>query len=213
MHALLDWPARRERLRTVACARASSARRGASASRPSACCRTSSARPGSLCSPCGGAYQRPPAESYRRPPAQRARVRARRYVHRVGRTARLGREGEALLFLLPSERGYLAQLEAAGHALQELPLLPLLDALPGGPVRPCGALGRPPALGGGAEGHVCKAHPGTPGPAAAGRLAGCRGGGTCLGALVQPVSRRTSPCSPALCSGVCWPVAALAGQR
>jgi hypothetical protein len=108
--------------------------------------RAFSAGLGGLCRRCGGARRRPPAE--------RARVRARRYVHRVGRTARLGREGEALLFLLPSERGYLAHLAAAGHALQELPLLPLLDALPGGPVRPCGALARPPALGGGAEGHV-----------------------------------------------------------
>ena len=52
----------------------------------------------------------------------------------MGRTARLGREGEALLFLLPSERGYLAHLADAGHALQELPLLPLLDALPGSQV-------------------------------------------------------------------------------
>ncbi|KAK9826780.1 hypothetical protein WJX81_008505 [Elliptochloris bilobata] len=56
---------------------------------------------------------------------------ASEYVHRVGRTARLGQQGEALLFLLPSERGYLAHLAAAGHALQELQLLPLLDALPG----------------------------------------------------------------------------------
>ena len=55
----------------------------------------------------------------------------------MGRTARLGQAGEALLFLLPSERGYLAHLAAAGHALQELPLLPLLDALPGSQVGPC----------------------------------------------------------------------------
>lgn len=52
-------------------------------------------------------------------------------MHRVGRTARLGRGGEALLLLLPSERAYLGHLAAAGHALEEVPLLPLLDALPG----------------------------------------------------------------------------------
>ena len=67
-------------------------------------------------------------------PAVLERASACRYVHRVGRTARLGREGEALLFLLPSERGYLAHLAGAGHALQALPLLPLLDALPGSQV-------------------------------------------------------------------------------
>jgi len=146
--ALLDWPAGCERARIMARARSSSARDGVFSS---ACGPKYPAGPAAhacaVAGPAGGC-------SYWRPPAQRARVRARRYVHRVGRTARLGREGEALLFLLPSERGYLAHLEAAGHALQELPLLPLLDALPGGPVRPCGALARPPTLRGGAEWHT-----------------------------------------------------------
>ncbi|CAG8470704.1 5565_t:CDS:2 [Ambispora gerdemannii] len=36
------------------------------------------------------------------------------YVHRVGRTARLGKDGEAMLFLLPSEVGYIDSLEARG---------------------------------------------------------------------------------------------------
>ncbi|KAJ2783195.1 ATP-dependent RNA helicase dbp7 [Coemansia javaensis] len=36
------------------------------------------------------------------------------YLHRVGRTARLGRAGEAALFLLPSETGYLDVLAARG---------------------------------------------------------------------------------------------------
>ncbi|KAI9503973.1 P-loop containing nucleoside triphosphate hydrolase protein [Coemansia spiralis] len=36
------------------------------------------------------------------------------YLHRVGRTARLGRVGEAILFLLPSESGYLALLQEKG---------------------------------------------------------------------------------------------------
>ena len=53
-----------------------------------------------------------------------------RYVHRVGRTARLGACGEALLFLLPGERGYLARLGAAGMARQPADVLPALDLLP-----------------------------------------------------------------------------------
>ncbi|KAJ2030958.1 ATP-dependent RNA helicase dbp7 [Coemansia sp. S610] len=36
------------------------------------------------------------------------------YLHRVGRTARLGRVGEAILFLLPSESAYLALLQEKG---------------------------------------------------------------------------------------------------
>ncbi|KAJ1959263.1 ATP-dependent RNA helicase dbp7 [Dipsacomyces acuminosporus] len=36
------------------------------------------------------------------------------YLHRVGRTARLGRVGEAILFLLPSESSYLALLQEKG---------------------------------------------------------------------------------------------------
>ena len=53
-----------------------------------------------------------------------------RYVHRVGRTARMGRVGEALLFLLPSERGYLERLAAAGAQLEPADVLPALDMLP-----------------------------------------------------------------------------------
>ncbi|KAJ1993437.1 ATP-dependent RNA helicase dbp7 [Dimargaris cristalligena] len=36
------------------------------------------------------------------------------YVHRIGRTARIGRQGEALLFLLPSEMEYLKILKQQG---------------------------------------------------------------------------------------------------
>ncbi|KAJ2473890.1 ATP-dependent RNA helicase dbp7 [Coemansia sp. RSA 2322] len=36
------------------------------------------------------------------------------YLHRVGRTARLGRVGEAILFLLPSESAYMALLQEKG---------------------------------------------------------------------------------------------------
>ena len=53
-----------------------------------------------------------------------------RYVHRVGRTARMGRAGEALLFLLPSEREFIGALEATGTAVHEADLLSLLDDLP-----------------------------------------------------------------------------------
>ena len=42
------------------------------------------------------------------------------YVHRVGRTARIGREGNALLFLLPSEEEYLNLLH--NYKLQKLPV-------------------------------------------------------------------------------------------
>ncbi|KAI8086257.1 P-loop containing nucleoside triphosphate hydrolase protein [Halteromyces radiatus] len=40
------------------------------------------------------------------------------YVHRVGRTARLGKAGEARLFLLPSEMDYLPILKAQGMTIQ-----------------------------------------------------------------------------------------------
>ncbi|KAI9004101.1 P-loop containing nucleoside triphosphate hydrolase protein [Gaertneriomyces semiglobifer] len=40
------------------------------------------------------------------------------YVHRIGRTARLGREGQAILFLLPSEAEYLAILQKQGFSVQ-----------------------------------------------------------------------------------------------
>ncbi len=42
------------------------------------------------------------------------------YVHRAGRTARMGKRGDALLFLLPSERAYQGKLEKAGVAIREI---------------------------------------------------------------------------------------------
>lgn len=41
------------------------------------------------------------------------------YIHRVGRTARAGGTGKALLFLLETELGYLKYLKAAGVPLNE----------------------------------------------------------------------------------------------
>lgn len=43
----------------------------------------------------------------------------RDYIHRVGRTARAGKAGKSLLFLLPSELGYLRFLRAAKVPLNE----------------------------------------------------------------------------------------------
>jgi len=57
------------------------------------------------------------------------------YVHRVGRTARVGHSGEALLFLLPSELKYVDLLAARGVKLVQQPLLGLLPGLPGGAVQ------------------------------------------------------------------------------
>ena len=53
-----------------------------------------------------------------------------RYVHRVGRTARMGQQGMAMLLLLPQEVGYIQKLQQQGVKLQEQALLPLLDQLP-----------------------------------------------------------------------------------
>lgn len=42
------------------------------------------------------------------------------YVHRAGRTARIGAQGDALLFLLPSERAYIGKLESKGVSISEI---------------------------------------------------------------------------------------------
>ncbi|KAJ1439956.1 P-loop containing nucleoside triphosphate hydrolase [Sesbania bispinosa] len=55
---------------------------------------------------------------------------ATEYVHRVGRTARLGEKGESLLFLQPVEIDYLQDLEKHGVSLTEYPLLKVLDNFP-----------------------------------------------------------------------------------
>lgn len=43
----------------------------------------------------------------------------REYIHRVGRTARAGKHGKALLFLLPTEQGFLRYLKQAKVPLNE----------------------------------------------------------------------------------------------
>ena len=53
------------------------------------------------------------------------------YVHRVGRTARLGRKGEAVLFLQGGETEYLGELQRHKVVLAEQPLGPIVDSIPG----------------------------------------------------------------------------------
>ncbi|KAI9157485.1 hypothetical protein LWI28_023314 [Acer negundo] len=55
---------------------------------------------------------------------------ATEYVHRVGRTARLGQRGDSLLFLQPIEVDYLQDLEKHGVSLAEYPLMKVLDNFP-----------------------------------------------------------------------------------
>ncbi|KAL7136894.1 hypothetical protein ABFS83_10G060700 [Erythranthe nasuta] len=55
---------------------------------------------------------------------------ATEYVHRVGRTARLGEKGDSILFLQPLEIDYLKDLEKHGVALSEYPVLKLLSSFP-----------------------------------------------------------------------------------
>ena len=52
------------------------------------------------------------------------------YVQRVGRTARMGRRGVAILVLAPGEVEYVNELKRAGVAIVQQKLFPSLDALP-----------------------------------------------------------------------------------
>ena len=51
------------------------------------------------------------------------------YVHRVGRTARIGTKGSALLFVLPSEAEFIRGLEAHNLLLAELTIEHVLQKL------------------------------------------------------------------------------------
>ncbi|XP_065058799.1 probable ATP-dependent RNA helicase DDX31 [Rhopilema esculentum] len=51
------------------------------------------------------------------------------YIHRVGRTARIGAQGEALLFLLPSEAKYISTLAKENISMQKLGLFDVLKHL------------------------------------------------------------------------------------
>lgn len=42
------------------------------------------------------------------------------YIHRVGRTARAGRKGEGIIFLLPSEEGYINELTCHGSNVERI---------------------------------------------------------------------------------------------
>lgn len=52
------------------------------------------------------------------------------YVQRVGRTARMGRRGVAVLFLAPAERDYVEELSSGSVAIAQQRLFPALAALP-----------------------------------------------------------------------------------
>jgi len=51
------------------------------------------------------------------------------YVHRVGRTARIGAKGSSVIFLLPSEAGFVKSLEASKIPLAEMTLGQVLQKL------------------------------------------------------------------------------------
>ncbi|KMZ64347.1 ATP dependent RNA helicase [Zostera marina] len=55
---------------------------------------------------------------------------ATEYVHRVGRTARLGEKGEAILFLQPIEIDYLHNLQKHNVSLEDYPLQKIIDNFP-----------------------------------------------------------------------------------
>ena len=51
------------------------------------------------------------------------------YVHRVGRTARSGHKGKAIIFLEPCEIEYLKKLNELGISLSEIKLESTMDCL------------------------------------------------------------------------------------
>eukprot|EP00105_Crassostrea_gigas_P038416 XP_019922564.1 PREDICTED: probable ATP-dependent RNA helicase DDX31 isoform X2 [Crassostrea gigas] len=51
------------------------------------------------------------------------------YVHRVGRTARVGKQGHALLFIMPAEVEYLKSLSGHGISMEEINMADILKTL------------------------------------------------------------------------------------
>jgi ATP-dependent RNA helicase DDX10/DBP4 len=51
------------------------------------------------------------------------------YIHRVGRTARYNKKGQALLFLLPSESEFLKELEMKKVPIEEIKINPSKQSL------------------------------------------------------------------------------------
>lgn len=56
---------------------------------------------------------------------------ARDYVHRVGRTARAGSSGSAVIFLTPSEVGFVRMLESRRIRIRQEEMSGILDKLMG----------------------------------------------------------------------------------
>ncbi|XP_023254070.1 probable ATP-dependent RNA helicase DDX31, partial [Seriola lalandi dorsalis] len=54
---------------------------------------------------------------------------AAEYVHRVGRTARIGGRGSSLLFLTPAETAFITELANHNISLSEMKLLDILSSL------------------------------------------------------------------------------------
>ncbi|KAG1671883.1 hypothetical protein FOA52_003450 [Chlamydomonas sp. UWO 241] len=79
------------------------------------------------------------------------------YVHRVGRTARMGHGGEALLLLMPHERPYVDLLATRGIALSEEALPQALKWLPPPPASQLRHMSKADARDGGASGGMAVA--------------------------------------------------------